>query len=534
MKLFQIIFLSSAYTCFLAPFSLHAQNISEYFEKNESQKIIDWYQQNPTKKVSVFNERASYFFRNRMPVKNFNCIPDSSSLMDLSIIYKNKMVYEFLLKQPAYNKNIGALSSALNMAIANNDLILIQTIEKLGAEFNTSSKYFFGQNSIQIALSSKADKKIIDMLLTKAQNKDYKHVDCIGQTSLHHFVTFEDLDLLKSVFPIVQDQLFIKSDLGFLPIEVALGAGKLEVVNYLWSEMKKSDELETVYNIPSLKKMQAIAIQSNSNKSYDWVENLINEYIKSISLSNIDFYSDSTSFDLSAYIDQCFMMSSYFDDFALYNQEPKTDRFQSLIDQYFSLMASEAKIDLNLQKQVKFSSSDIASVEFKYAIDFLTYPNLIKQINSKLNEEQVLALEELLIPLDFFKDNQMPKSSQTEFTIDNELIFGAQNEFLAQVDLYCTNFFIVKLSVKNVTNSSVDYQLIFPELKIVELNYSGALENELFVEPHFNKYEELIILGARKLRFPPSLSKNQLTQISVQKGTEIINLPSGLKVVYLN
>lgn len=510
----------------------YAQTIFNLLEENDEKKILEWIDKNPKAKVQVFNEQLKFFYDQRYPVEKLSCVPEEINVLDVVILYDNNAAIGSLLKKKEITENKAALSQALNFAVHKNNSAVFNQLLALGAELNKPSDYFFGKNTLQIALSKKESSPLLDAIADKSSEADFNHKDCIGRTVLHDLAENNQIAFFKTHKDKFNASLLSgNKDLEY-PIEIAIKNSYVDLTKMLWTAMRNDKLALANFTEDNYRRLKYHAQTSKNPTLNQWVDSVI---VKSNKIDKNDLFQfmlSAKQFDLMKYVDEALYLSDMFLDLSLTRSTVPEKNFLEYLKSYQNFKSTKLGIQPVSQPTFHGRSGLIPMSDIQYISLFFMDNYWNTKWMKIFSDAQMDDLTNRQLPFIYFSETNIPGKFQSTFTIGFEFITGFEGTLFEQAAYIFSTLNVYELSVKNVTDLPADYKLFFPRLQFLEIDWVDPGLKDFQVSQELLTIKELKITGIESITFPPGSVSSGLEKIHISATTVVQNLPRGVKVVY--
>lgn len=509
-----------------------SQTIFNLLEENNEKKILDWIDKNPKAKVNIFNEQLKFFYDQRYPVEKLSCVAEEINVLDVVILYDSHVAISSLLKKKEITENKEVLSQALNFAVHRNNSAVFKQLLALGAELNRPCDYFFGKNTLQIALSRKESSPLLDAIAEKSSEADFNHKDCIGRTVLHDLVENNHIAFFNVHKNRFNPSLLSGNENLEYPIEIAIKHGYVDLTKMLWTAMKNNSLTPESFTADNYRRLKYHAQLSKNATLNQWVDSVI---VKSNKIDKNDLFQfmlSAKQYDLMKYMDDALYLSDIFLDLSSTRSNVPEKNFLEYLKSYQNFKLKSLGVQPVSQPTFHGRSGLIPIADMKYISKFFTDNYWNKKWMKIFSEAQMEDLTNRQLPLYYFSDTNIPGKFQSAFSIGFEFIIGFEGDLFEQAAYLFSTLNVHELSVKNVTDHPVNFKLYFPRLQYLEIDWVEPNLKDFQVNPELLTIKELKINGIESITFPRGSVSSGLEKIHVSSTTVVQNLPRGVKVVY--
>lgn len=529
---FQLFSFSLSFVLFNLTSNINAQSIYNHFEEGNNAKIMEWIGNNPTRKVAIASERFLEFYKRKHPLDKLNCIPDSTAVLNVAIWFGNSAVYDDLLKNKKITADGNGLSEALNFAVAKNNLALVKRLESLGAKYNAVSPYFFGQNTLQIALHELVDAELISLVISKSDAKAFEHVDCLWKSALNYAAANRDVSFMSHFLKRTELNTRLGGENMEYPIESLLRRGNLKEAKAIWVMMKKSATDEPLDYLTLMPRFRYHAVLSRNSASVQWVDSVYNSHatIKQGYVS--PHLASMEPFDLNQFIDNSIEFSEYQLDLQLLVMDAKDKTFLELLKSYQSMLGTFLQLNPGIQPTFHSRSKLISYEDLLYVSRLYSSRFWFPIFQARLKPNQMEMLQDKQEVFQGFLDMKMPKPFQSNFKVSFEELTGYDGELLDKLTYLINGLNVQQLTVTDVSGFELDYSKFFPYLNFLDIQWTNTEYKTFYIQKNLLYCSEIRFKGISELHLPNLPKDANLSRIYVAKGTKVVNAPRGFDIVY--
>lgn len=509
-----------------------AQSIFNLFEAKDNMQIEQWIQSNPNTKIDLLNEQLSKFYGERLPISKLQCLESEIHVLNLAMLYNNDDIVQKLLKNPKILENQKLLSESLNFAVAQNKMDLARNLEKLGAVWNQSSPFFFGRNTLQIALLNNVSADLLELAIQKTSDEQLIHLDCLGKSVLHYYAQNTQMSSLDMNKFQKTTSFFLGDDELEFPIELAAISGNLSRVKDYWNAMKLTDSLSNYANDANFRRLKYHAVLSKNVSLSQWVDSVTTKFLKLDKQQLGSFYLGNEPYNLSYFLNEGLTLSALFLDIKKNYKDAVPSTFLEIIKLHQTKLQTEVGIQLPIQPTFHGRSKLIPLRDMIYISRFINHPKWTSSWFGSLSPQKLLDFEQILEPTWDFVMLKHPSKFQCNYVIDEAELLGYRGDELEQATYILSQLPVLFLKVKQVTDLSFDLRFFFPKIQFVEIEWSDAENKEIALSNELLALRELKFTGVEKIIFPSNYIGKELEKIHIGGETTLENLPKGVKVVY--
>ena len=369
-------------------------------------------------------------------------------------------------------------------------------------------------------------------VVEKSTTTDFNHLDCLERSALYYLAANKSTDLSKFPLDKLNMSLLLGTDDMEYPIELLLKNGNLSNAKLIWSAMREQENFQNYATVSNFKRLKYHAFLSRNIQVHDWVDSLAVRTFKLDKKKINSFYTGENSIDLGLFIDQALIYSDYFFDLSLIDKSITESDFLSFLKSWQNMMSKELGIQPDIQPIFHGLSGLVPMDDVLYLSRFFTNSFWFQFWSKKLSYDE---LDKVLMRQDIigsFLDINHPKRFQSNFIVDYGDLNGLQGQMLDRARFILSNLSVFQLTVENITDFPVNYDLFFPNVDFLELRWIDEDMTTFAVGNDLLGIHTIKFTGIKEIQFPLNTGKINLKTIIVPQDAELLNLPKGIKVMY--
>jgi hypothetical protein len=326
--------------------------------------------------------------------------------------------------------------------------------------------------------------------------------------------------------------VFLGTDDIEYPIELLLKNGDLANARLLWSAMREQENFQDYATAANFKRLKFHAFLSKNTKVHDWVDSLAVRTFKLDKKKINSFYTGDNSIDLGLFIDQALIYSDYFFNLSQIDKSITESDFLSFLKSWQNVMSKELGIEPNIQPTFHGLSGLIPMDDVLYISRFFTNSFWFQFWTEKLSNDELDKVQMRQEILGSFLDINHPKRFQSNFIVDYGDLSGLRGQMLDRARFILSNLSVCQLTVENITDFPMNYDLFFPNVNFLELRWIDEEMPTFAVDNNFLGINTIKFTGVKEIQFPLNTGKINLKTVIVPEDAELLNLPKGVKVFY--